>query len=366
MIRRSFRNRTEAKAWRGDAVRALHEGTLRAPTPATVREAAARWLEGAEAGTIRDRSGRAYKPSTLRGYRQCLDDRVLPELGSMKLSEVRRRDVQALADALLARLSASSARNALDPLRAIYRHAIRRELVAINPTTGIELPASEGRRERIATPAEARKLLAALPVGERAPWATAMYAGLRRGELRALRCSDVNIATSEIRIERGWDQYAGPIEPKTAAGTRTVPRLAVLRDHLDEHLLRTARSGDDLIFGRTPTEGFIASTVRARALKAWKDAGLRPITLHECRHTFASLLIAAGENPKAVQTFLGHASITMTFDRYGHLFPGSRDEARARLDAYLAAEKAAGKARGNDARLQRAETGRRGCEDGLE
>ena len=55
----------------------------------------------------------------------------------------------------------------------------------------------------------------------------------------------------------------------------------------------------------------------------------------ECRHTFASLMIAAGENPKAMQTFMGHVTIQMTFDRYGHLFPGSRDQARARMDEYL-------------------------------
>ncbi len=75
-----------------------------------------------------------------------------------------------------------------------------------------------------------------------------------------------------------------------------------------------------------------------RAIAAWEAAGLQPITLHECRHTFASLLIASGENPKAVQEFMGHSTITETFDRYGHLFPGARDEARARMDAYLEAE----------------------------
>ena len=65
-------------------------------------------------------------------------------------------------------------------------------------------------------------------------------------------------------------------------------------------------------------------------------AGLRPITLHECRHTFASLMIAAGVNPKAIQEFMGHARMQITFDTYGHLMPGSRDEVRRRMDAYLA------------------------------
>jgi integrase len=66
-----------------------------------------------------------------------------------------------------------------------------------------------------------------------------------------------------------------------------------------------------------------------------KAAGLEPIGFPECRHTFASLMIAAGVNAKTLQTFMGHASITITLDRYGHLFPGAEDEAGALLDAFL-------------------------------
>ena len=64
-------------------------------------------------------------------------------------------------------------------------------------------------------------------------------------------------------------------------------------------------------------------TVHKRARRAWKAAELEPITLHECRHTFASLLIDSGANPKAIQTFMGHSKIQTTFDTYGHLMPGS-------------------------------------------
>jgi len=72
-----------------------------------------------------------------------------------------------------------------------------------------------------------------------------------------------------------------------------------------------------------------------RAPIVWKAAGLTPITFHECRHTFASLLIDAGANPKAIQTFMGHSKIQTTFDTYGHLMPGSHDEVRELMDAYL-------------------------------
>jgi integrase len=77
-----------------------------------------------------------------------------------------------------------------------------------------------------------------------------------------------------------------------------------------------------------------------RALTAWKKAELEPITLHEARHTFASLMIAAGVNAKALSTYMGHASITITLDRYGHLMPGNEEEAAALLDAYLERERA--------------------------
>lgn len=136
-------------------------------------------------------------------------------------------------------------------------------------------------------------------------------------------------------MERGWDQEEGAIEPKSEASRRTVPLLAVLRDYLDEHLLRTGRSGDELVFGRTPEEPFVPSSVDNRAQECWAAADLEPITMHEARHCFASLLIDSGANAKAVQEFMGHSKIQTTFDTYGHLLPGSHEGVRERMDAYL-------------------------------
>jgi hypothetical protein len=102
-------------------------------------------------------------------------------------------------------------------------------------------------------------------------------------------------------------------------------------------MLRHLQPGpaDDLAFDRTPQKPFDPSTVSDRAARVRQAADLEPITLHECSHTFASILIAAGVNPKAVQTYMGHASITVTPDLYGHLLPGSEVEVRNLLDAYL-------------------------------
>jgi integrase len=220
------------------------------------------------------------------------------------------------------------------PLRVIYRRAVARDLVAINPTDGLELPAVRGRRTRIADPAEAELLIAAVPERDRPVWATAMYAGLRAGELQALRWSDVDLAAGVIRVERSYDRGAhadGP--PKSAAGRRRVPILGTLRDVLVE--LRMASSGDGLVFGGTRVERFPINALVRRARTAWQAAGLAPILLHECRHTFASLMIAAGVNPKALQTYMGHANIATTMDLYGHLTPGAEAAAAALADAYL-------------------------------
>ena len=78
-----------------------------------------------------------------------------------------------------------------------------------------------------------------------------------------------------------------------------------------------------------------AEAATRRARRAWQKAGVSPVTLHECRHTYAALMIAAGVNAKALSAYMGHSSITVTLDRYGHLMPGSEREAARMLDAYL-------------------------------
>lgn len=257
-LRRTFHTLAEAKGWRADASVALRRGTLRSPSKLTLREAWETWIEGAKSGLVRTKGGDVYKPSPLRGYEQAMRDRVLPDLGRARVSEIRRVDVQDLVDRLQAEgLDASTIRNAIAPLRAAYRRAFMRGEVAINPTAGLELPAVRGKRNRIASPDEGAALLAALPALDRAVWATAMYAGLRRGELSALRWEDVDLAAGRIRVERSWDPKEGVIAPKSAAAVRTVPIAVVLRDFLVEHKQATG-SSDGLVFGRSAETPFDA------------------------------------------------------------------------------------------------------------
>jgi integrase len=347
-IRRSFPTIAAAKSWRADATRPAREGTLRSPSKITLRQEVVEWLEGARAGTISKRGGETYSPAALRGYETALRRRVLPDLGAKRISEVQRLDLQDLVDRLKAAgVGASTIRNTIVPLQAIFRRALARNRITVNPALGLELPAITGRRERIADPAEAARLLDALPEADRPIWATAMYAGLRRGELLALRWNDIDLTAGVIRVERSWDLRTGPVRPKSRAGTRVVPIPQVLRGHLAAHRLRSTADGDALVFGRSPSTPFDPMAVSDRAACAWAAAvvgaffagralEVAPITLHECRHTFASLMIAAGVNAKAISTYMGHASVSITLDRYGHLMPGNESQAAALLDAYLA------------------------------
>jgi integrase len=357
-ITKTFSQKAEAQSWRAEVKRARDRGELRA-TPwdgRTLADALRQFIAGMEAGNVRPKGRARYKPNTIRSYERVVRVYVDPSrVSGLKVPEIRRRDLQELADELLGSgLSASTVSNIFNPVQAFYRRAVDRDELTYNPSERIDLPNGTSKRpKRIASAEEAAALLAALHEEDRAIWATAFYAGLRRGELQALRACDIDFEANVIAVERGWDQVEGVIEPKSLAGRRTIPLLAVLREYLNGSLESSGRSGEDLVFGRTTEEAFYASTIDHRAKRAWKLANerieedregeggeltrLKPITLHECRHTFASLLIDAGANPKAIQQFMGHSKIQTTFDVYGHLLPGSHDEVRQRMDVYLTA-----------------------------
>ena len=348
-IRKHFDSLDAAKVWRADSYGKLRRREMRAPSAITFGEAADLWLLGVRAGSIRTRSGDTYKPSTIRSYEQALRGRrngngggLLGEFGARKLTDLALDDIQDYADRLLAAGSEpSTIRNAIMPVRVIC--SWRRREVPVNPTDGLRLPAVRSGRDRIASPAEAELLLAALRADDRPLWATALYAGLRRGELMGLRWQDVDLVVGVLRVARAWDpKEREMVAPKSAAGVRRVPIPAALRAYIAPLKLSSGAETDALVFG-VRGEPFSASSVGERANRAWKTAKLEPITLHECRHTFASLMIAAGVNAKALSTFMGHANISITLDRYGHLMPGAEDEAAGLMDAYLRAACASAK-----------------------
>jgi integrase len=300
------------------------------------------------------RGERPYKPSALRGYEADLRLYVLPRLGGLRLGDVQRRDVQALVDHLRSEgRSSAKVHKAVMPLRALFRYYLERDEILVNPTANLKLPSVEGRRERVADASEAAELLAALPESDRALWATAFYAGLRLGELRALRWDDTDLAGGVIRVSRGWDAKEGEIAPKSRKGTRVVPVTPLLRDYLLEHKAATARGGSDFVFGARADRTFTPSYIRKRAKTAWEatsarrqEQGLEPllaIGLHECRHTYVSLMHHAGFSLEEIGDYVGHSTAYMT-DAYRHLLKGHEARAAERFGEYLARADSAARA----------------------
>lgn len=184
-------------------------------------------------------------------------------------------------------------------------------------------------------PDAAAALIAAVDDRDRALWATAFYAGLRRGELQALTWRNIDLQRGLITVTKSWDQRVGLIGPKSRSGERNVPLTKTLRRELAAHRLKSSRPATGYVFVGGTGRPFDPVGLLSRARRRWQAAGLAGVTLHECRHSYAAFMIAAGVNAKALSTYMGHSTITVTLDRYGHLLPGNEHHAAGLLDALL-------------------------------
>jgi integrase len=194
----------------------------------------------------------------------------------------------------------------MQPLRLILKRAVLDGQLAVTPARALGLPGGK-RRENVVTDVDlAARLIDALDPTERVIYATAFYAGL------------------------SCDQRE-PGELKTTSARRDVPIIARLRSHLAE---QRPAAPDAFVFGGRDVP-FTPGSIRRRAAAAWKRAGLEPVALQSARHTFASIMIAAGLDAKQLSVYMGHASIATTYDVYGWLMAGSADSAVSRIDAYL-------------------------------
>jgi integrase len=336
-VRRHFATLEEAKAWRASSYLGVKAGSVTASRKPRLDAAADALIAGMEDGSIRARGGGQYRASVCRKYRLCLDGYVLDDLGAYRLDRITHPMLLDHAERLLARgLAPGTIRNAFDPLRVIFKRAVARGIISANPAAGLELPGGDQKpRERVAGPAEAERLVAALAAPrDRALWAAALYAGLRAGELRALKWRHVDIDASRITICQSMDDRRATGDPKSRAGTRRVPITLHLRRQLSALQAETVEALDAYVFGEAPDRAFAPTSIYRRARADWAAASVEPITLHECRHSCLSTWIASGVNIKVASTMAGHASIAITLDRYGHLMPGAEDEALAQIEKW--------------------------------
>jgi integrase len=344
----------EARNARAALEATLRTGTL--PTSSTMRVAKAieAYLSAIEAGKALNKHGRPYKRSAIRDLQGALESYVQPALGGRQLADVRRGDVQRLIDSMTPEKSGSRVRTVVNSIRSLYAWAQDRELVDHDPASRVRLPAMNATpRDRVATISEMQTLLDALDPADALPYGLAVYATARRAEIRHARVDDVDLDLGVIYL--GADDRGR----KSRAAQRAVPIAKPLAVRLRRELMRRGRPNPAALLcpGRKPggrNSGMLSfEGLQTRVDDTWepKDEHGKPtgekvgerITAHECRHTCASWLDAAGVRPVLVSQLMGHAAparqigaAQITQERYTHTLPGELERAREQFDRWLA------------------------------
>lgn len=266
------------------------------------------------------------RESTLRRNAGLLRNHVDKALGGYRVSDVTRKQVQALVTGMThAGYAPDTVRKVLELCQRIFDEAVRDGLIGSSPCRDIRKPKLTYGARKFLSPSQVADLAVAIAPRYRALILTAGYAGLRIGELSALRLSNLDLVDGLISVQESASETSvgmvnGPL--KTQASRRRVPMPVQLVDELKVHVDRYATSA-----------GFVFTSDRGAQLRPrnWRychfhpaaaACGLEPLRPHELRHTAASIWIAAGVSQKELTARLGHSSIVMT-NVYGHLFPES-------------------------------------------
>jgi integrase len=289
--------------------------------------------------------------STVRQYRQHANLHINPRLGTKKLSQLSRPALEAFKDHLLETRSRAMARAVLASLKGILKEAQRRGLIGHNVAADVQVRMSSRDDDDVSIPTKEHIRALVNKSAELWPEAnswrplivTAIFTGLRCSELRGLTWAHVDFAAGVIRVRQRADLRNVMGATKSKAGRRDVPMSPMVLNTLRGWKLACPVTSLDLVFpshhGNVVTNGTIHRSYWTPLQRACgsvaNEASL--YTFHALRHAAASLFIEQGWSPKKVQTIMGHSTIQVTFDTYGHLWPNLEDDrsALAQIEARL-------------------------------
>ncbi len=286
------------------------------------------------------------RPGTRANIEGRLRTHLIPHFGQMSLAAIRPVDVRTWLSLMMKKDRAPSTVNATyRTLSKILRTAEIDGLIVRSPCIGIELARETSQEEmRFLEPAEIHRLAEAIDERYRPLIYTAAYTGMRWGELAGLRVERLNLLRGTVDVVQAFTEVSGHLHlgPTKTGARRTVVLPRFLAQMLGEHIGRYP-SADGYVF--TSAEGtplrrrnFYKRHFKRAVSAAGLDLGLR---FHDLRHTCAALLIAQGHHPKTIQEHLGHSSIRLTLDRYGHLYPSLTEKLRQGLEAVYEESRAA-------------------------
>lgn len=327
---KTFGTKREAQRFLAETVTDIHRGDYIDPTQQqmTFREVAESWLA----------SRHKLRPKTLAGYESTLKTYLLPDWESVRVGDIDYAAVQGWVNAMSRTHSAWTIRGSYQVLRQVLGHAVKMRKLRANPCDrSIERPSIENRERLTLSSTEVEQLADAIsyrPATSKHSQPRnrpdlglyvrfAAYTGLRAGEIGAMRVRHLDLNAGSVSVEEAVSDVAGKLvtgPPKTRNGTRVVPLIPELVDELKAHLGDRRLQPDSYVFQGQHGGQWNHSNFRGRFWKeAVERAGLpEELRFHDLRHTFATWLIDKNVNLAEISRLLGHASISITINIYGH------------------------------------------------
>lgn len=287
----------------------------------TIEKSGLLWIEHCEIEKL--------EAATLRSYRNHLNVHIVPRLGHILLSDLTAVDVRNFLDAMLRESTRAMAKKCLTSLRSLISDAQGRGYIQHNVARDVKLRRSQRHEfERtFPTKDELRLLIQNAPEKYKPLLMTAVLTGMRMSELRGLVWEDIDFSRRIIRIRQRADRFNTLGATKSRTSRREIPMGATIHAELLRWRDRCPKGENGLVFpngvGKIESHWNIYNRMFKPLMTECgivdKTGKLR-FSMHCLRHAAASLFIEQGWSPKKIQAMLGHSSITMTFDVYGHLF----------------------------------------------
>lgn len=281
----------------------------------------------------------SLKPKTRQGYRYTLDRYLLPALGDKRIGRITKGTLSSFLASLPQTLSPTTQLNIYRTLYPILSYACDEDMIRVNPAASQEVKrglvkrARESRKEmHFLTPAEVEAVAEAVPSRYRTLVYFAAHTGCRSGEIAALRVRNLDMLRAKVTISESLADVSGQLHfgaPKNGK-PRTFGIPPWLVDMLADHLASVPNGPDDFVFPGRDRKPIRHGNFYARHFKPAVRGALPPekhgVRFHDLRHTHAAILIRQGVHPKVIMSRLGHSSIAVTIDRYGHLYDDHEDE----------------------------------------
>ena len=313
---------------KANELRMQHNMGIELDNDITVADWAETWLKAYKSGV---------EYNTLYAYSFIVKNYVIKTLGGMKLKDIKTAHLQQIVNSN--KDKSWVVKNFKLTVNQMFEQAAINDLIVKNPAKGIKLPMFKGKsKKRAFTDDEVAKICSLeLKPMDKCFIMLLLYTGMRKGEALALGKSSIDENFTMITVDKTVIFKANASEikgnPKTAAGIRTIPILAPLKNVLRDYV---ESLGTELLFP-SMTGGTMSDTAYRHMWRRFcKAMGTDEITAHIFRHNFATILYNAGVDVKAAQSILGHSSITVTMDIYTHLSDKNKSDAMDKLNIFLA------------------------------